>query len=126
MAKAKKPTDAVKPKAPHTMVVEAEGSKSRDEKMADLALTPGLRHAAIASGFAAELVGGAHELPIPARVGVVGEAMAKGRNGDKAIASEMLAAQAVVLDTMFTELANRAASNLGHYIDAADRYARLA
>jgi hypothetical protein len=52
--------------------------------------------------------------------------MAKGRAGDKAMASEMLAAQAVVLDTMFTELAHRAASNLGRYVDAADRYTKLA
>ena len=46
--------------------------------------------------------------------------------GDIAFASRMLAAQAVTLDTMFTELARRAALNMGEYLNAAEQYARLA
>jgi len=47
-------------------------------------------------------------------------------SGDLAFASRMLAAQALSLDEMFTELARRAAMNLGTYLDAGERYARLA
>jgi len=38
----------------------------------------------------------------------------------------MLAAQIVTLDSMFTEFARRAALNISEYVDAAERYARLA
>jgi len=123
MTKAKKPTKA---ESANVLEVAGKNDAERDEKIANLALTPGVRHAVLSSRFATGLVGGAHELPVPARIGVIGEAMAKGRAGNKAMASDMLTAQAVVLDTMFTELAHRAANNLGHYIDASERYARLA
>jgi len=126
MAKAKKPAGAANANADNVLEVKGKDDAERNEKIANLALTPGVRHAAIASGFATGLIGGAHELPMPARVRVVGETMAKGLAGDKAMASQLLAAQAVVLDTMFTELAHRAASNLGRHMDAADRYAKLA
>ena len=51
---------------------------------------------------------------------------AKAEAGDLAIASRVLAAQAITLDSMFTELARRAALNMGEYINAAERYGRLA
>ena len=126
MAKAKKAAGAASADGPNVIKVSGGDDKSRDEKMANLALTPGIRHAAIASGFATGLVGGTHELPIPARLGPISEAMAMGRAGDKALAGEMLAAQAVVLDTMFTELAHRAQGNVGRSLEGAERYARLA
>ena len=47
-------------------------------------------------------------------------------SGNLGFASAMLAAQATTLDTMFTELARRSALNLGQYIEAGERYARLA
>ena len=46
--------------------------------------------------------------------------------GDLAMVSEILAAQAVTLDSMFAEYARRSAINMGEYIDAAERYGRLA
>ena len=46
--------------------------------------------------------------------------------GDLGFASRTLAAQAITLDAMFTELARRSAANMREYINAADRYARLA
>lgn len=126
MAKAKNSDSATKAKDANVITVKGKDDKERDHRMADLALTPGLRHAAIASGFATGLVAGTHELPVPARLGPIGEAMAKGRAGDKAMASEMLAAQAVVLDTMFTELAHRAQGSIGRSLEGADRYTKLA
>jgi len=46
--------------------------------------------------------------------------------GDLSAAERMLSAQAVALNAIFGELARRAAINMGEYIDAADRYMRLA
>jgi hypothetical protein len=42
------------------------------------------------------------------------------------MASQVLAAQVVTLDAMFAELARRTAMNMGDYINAAERYGRLA
>lgn len=47
-------------------------------------------------------------------------------SGDLGMAARMLTAQAIALDNMFTELARRSTLNMREYIDAADRYARLA
>ncbi|WP_443486836.1 hypothetical protein [Novosphingobium aerophilum] len=46
--------------------------------------------------------------------------------GDLAFASRMLAAQAVTLDTIFTEMARRMALNMGEYLGATETYGRIA
>lgn len=46
--------------------------------------------------------------------------------GDLAPAVTMLAAQAAALNAMFGELARRSALNMGEYLDASERYMRLA
>ena len=46
--------------------------------------------------------------------------------GDLAFASRMLAAQAMTLDSIFSEMARRMACNMGDYINATDTYARIA
>lgn len=46
--------------------------------------------------------------------------------GDLGDAEALLMAQAVTLNAMFTHLAHRAQINMGEYLDAADRYMRLA
>lgn len=51
---------------------------------------------------------------------------AKARAGDLGTASNMLTAQALTLDAMFTEMLSRATKNIGRYPDAMDRYMRLA
>lgn len=45
---------------------------------------------------------------------------------DLTAAEQMLAAQAIALNAIFGEMARRAAMNMGEYIDATDRYMRLA
>jgi hypothetical protein len=47
-------------------------------------------------------------------------------NGDLGAAEALLAAQAITLNTIFTNLAHRAHLNQGEYLDAAERYMRLA
>lgn len=45
---------------------------------------------------------------------------------DLAAAEQMLTAQAIALNAIFSEMARRAALNLGEHLDATDRYMRLA
>jgi hypothetical protein len=56
-------------------------------------------------------------------IGDMGKSAAK---GDLAFVSKMLAAQAVTLDSIFTELARRMALNMGEHLNATDIYARHA
>lgn len=114
------------PKGPNVLTVAAKDGEERDVMIARIALGPGARHAAIGNTFSAQLFGDSHAIPIERGAAVIGEAMAKARKGDKAMASDLLAAQAVTLDTMFTELARRSAANMGNHIGAMDRYMRLA
>jgi len=46
--------------------------------------------------------------------------------GDLGEAEALLSAQAMTLNTIFTQLTQRAHSNMGEHLDAADRYLRLA
>lgn len=124
MTKAKKPAGAAK--ASNTLEITAKDGEDRDKLLSKIALGPGARHASIASHYSAGLFSDKHLSPIMAGTAVIGEAMAQARSGDKAMASDILAAQAVVLDTMFTDLARRSAANMGQYIEASERYMRLA
>ena len=45
----------------------------------------------------------------------------RAEGGDLSMASRMLTAQAITLDSMFTEFARRAALNMGQYLEAAER-----
>ena len=84
------------------------------------------RHAATGSMFAAKLFGQASQTTINDGVAVIGEACAAARAGDLSLQRDMLTAQAMTLDGLFTELARRAAMNMGEYLDATDRFLRLA
>ena len=48
------------------------------------------------------------------------------REGDMAGPEAMLVSQAMALNLVFTELARRSALNMGEYIEASERYLRLA
>lgn len=50
----------------------------------------------------------------------------KAEAGDLALASRMLAAQAITLDSIFSEMARRMALNMGEYLGATETYARIA
>jgi hypothetical protein len=54
------------------------------------------------------------------------EAADKAEKGDLAFASRTLAAQAMTLDAIFTEMARRMALNMGEYLGATETYARIA
>jgi hypothetical protein len=122
-----KPKKAPQPGSPKPLVVEAEKGETEAATMARVMVTPYLRHGIVGSGIAEKMVG---KLPGEPRfddfsiaIKVHTDAALK---GDMSLASALLTAQALSLDTMFTELTRRATMNLGDYPLAAERYARLA
>lgn len=109
------------------ITVQRTPDQTESEAFSRLLLKPGMRHAVGAAAYADPLFDQSVERPSSKdNVLTVDEMMAAAQGGDLRIVSDMLVAQAVTLDTMFTELARRAGSNMGQYLDAADRYARLA
>jgi len=84
------------------------------------------RHAATGGMFAAKLFGKSNETTINDGVAVLREACVATRAGDLSLHRDMLTAQAITLDGIFTELARRAALNMGEYLEASDRFLRLA
>jgi hypothetical protein len=90
-------------------------------------LEPEARHALTASTFAGRAFGRHQESPGIAdfvdQLAVMTDAAAR---GDLTFTSRTLAAQAVSLDCIFTELTRKASLNLADYPDAAERFARLA
>ncbi|WP_158010706.1 hypothetical protein [Tardibacter chloracetimidivorans] len=109
------------------LVVKAEKDETEPDTMARVMVGPYLRHGIVGSDIAKKMVG---KLPGEPNFDDFGKAIkAKAETslkGDTSLASELLTAQALSLDTMFTELARRATMNLGDYPLAAERYARLA
>ena len=65
-------------------------------------------------------------LDVTELAGVLGDSVKRVRSGDMAGPEAMLASQAQTLDAIFTELARRSALNMGEYIEASEKYLRLA
>ena len=119
------PTGGMEPN--NVLMVEQTRDETGAQAMARKLLEPQMRHALTASTFANQLLGG--NIEAPGQMDYVDHVMVatnKAAEGDLAMVSRMLAAQAITLDNMFTEFARRASSNMGQYLDATERYARLA
>jgi hypothetical protein len=118
-----------KPKAPNPKAVELtmRSGETESSAMARIMLGPDLRHGHIASTYGGQMFG--DKVERPGIMDCAEQVRARAElavNGDMTMASQMLAAQAMTLDTMFTALAERAFNNLGHYPQTAERYGRLA
>ena len=125
MATRKKPVGRMKPN--NALTVEQTKEETGAQAMARKVLDPGLRHAVTASAFAGNVLGNSIKRPgLMDYVDYVLKVGGKAEAGDLAIASRLLASQAITLDSMFTELARRTANNMGEYANAAERYGRLA
>ena len=125
MAKKAKPTGGMQPN--DALLVEQSSDETGAQAMARKVLDPGFRHAVTASSFGGKVLGSSIEHPgLMDYVEHVLKVGRKAEAGDLAIASRLLASQAITLDAMFTELARRAAINMGEYIGAAESYGRLA
>jgi hypothetical protein len=107
-------------------IQQTEG-ESATGALARVMVGPELRHGHTVSTYAGALLGSHAGKPhLDDYAERLRDAGDKAVTGDLAFASRTLAAQAITLDSMFTELARRAAVNMGEYINAADRYTRLA
>jgi hypothetical protein len=118
--------NALRPDAATTLEIEAEPGEHHLKTLARISLAPGVRHANLANAFAAGTFGDKHKPSITDSTEVIAAYLAKAETGDKELASRLLTAQAISLDTIFTELSRRSAMNMGEYLNAADRYMRLA
>jgi hypothetical protein len=97
------------------------------EVLAKAMLGQNIRHGAVASAFAGRALSKTSEsLALMDCAKVIGDRAKDAIGGDLSFASAMLASQAISLDTMFTEMVGRAASSMGEYPQAVERYGRLA
>lgn len=120
-----KPAGGLKPD--NALHIEQSPEETGAQAMARKFLEPSLKNAAAASGFMIKMFGDGDERPGLHDYATHVQAVAKAADsGDIGMASQMLAAQAVALDAMFAELARRTAMNMGDYINASERYGRLA
>ena len=124
---ARKPKSAAGMEPNNSLTVEQTTDETGAQAMARKLMQPAFRNAAAASGFATKMLGNKIEQPgLADYADYVQLTTEKAAGGDIAMASHILAAQALTLDNMFTELARRTALNMGDYINAAERYGRLA
>lgn len=125
MANKARPSEGMKPN--NTLLLRQFADETGAQAMARRVLEPDFRHAQTASMFASPVLGKLPEAPgLMDYITHLENLTAKAEKGDLALASRILAAQAVTLDSMFSELARRLALNMGEYIGAAERYGRLA
>lgn len=98
--------------------------KTRAQLIAELTMNTVERNALTAKGFTAHHCGSVPEQSEAMQV--VASMCGRVRRGNLDDLTDMLAAQALTLDAMFTEYGRRAMSNLGQYPDAVERYTNLA
>lgn len=104
--------------------VPLEAGKTRKQMIAELGMGTIGRNALSAQGFATPHCGGGIEYDETLKI--VAGMCGKVRSGNLDDLTDMLTAQALTLDSMFTEYSRRAIINVGEYPDAADRYTNLA
>jgi len=125
-----KKTAVAKAKAaygPHELVLTQTKDDDPGEVLANAALGPNVRHGHVAAVYAGGMMKNTGEtLALMDCAKFVEQRASDAIGGDLSFASAMLASQAISLDTMFSEFARRAASTMGQFPDATERYARLA
>ena len=125
MARKAKATDPMQPD--NALHVEQSTDETGAQAVARKLLEPTFKNAAAAAGFTGRMIGSEIEAPgISDYASHVQRVANEAAEGELAMASRILAAQAVALDSMFAELARRAALNMGEYMAASERYGRLA
>ena len=125
MARKSKPAGGMNPD--NALRIEQSPDETGAQAMARKLMQPALKNAAAASTFTDKMIGSQIELPgLHDYVRHFQDVSEKAAEGDLGMAIRMLAAQAVALDSMFAELARRCAMNMGDYINASERYGRLA
>lgn len=115
------------PRTKKTLTVETRKGETAADTMVRVAVSPYLRHGIVAAELSEKMMGVLPGEPSGTDFGKSIRAFAASTlTGDISLTSELLTAQAISLDVMFTELARRATMNMGDFPLAAERYARLA
>jgi hypothetical protein len=107
---------------PNTIPVHL-GGKSKERRMAEVAVEPATGAAAIAGWMTQGTFGATG---IGDLVGVMRDSVAAAKSGDLGEYEGILGAQAHALNCIFLEMTRRAALNMGEYLPAAETYMRLA
>ena len=109
------------------VTILANEGETEAQTMGRALIEPYFRHGAVTHAVLGKMLG---TVPGNAQLDDFGRAIqAKAKatgEGNMALPSEILTAQALSLDTLFTELARRATNNMGDYPQSTERYARLA
>ena len=103
--------------------VQGQPGKSKERNLADVSLDPAASGMAATRMFNAGTFGEQDSTELYLSFSDKGKAAT---SGDLTHYKVMLAAQADTLNSVFTELARRAALNMGEYISATETYMRLA
>lgn len=124
-AKRKAGAGKAKPAEPakDALNVKVPAGVSEIKALAKVGLDPVANAAATARMFAKPTFG---ELAITGLFEALDDEMAAVKKGDLSAQRAMLASQAYALNSIFTELARRAACNMGEYLCATESYMRLA
>ncbi len=126
MSRKKPPAKAPpKPTTPpnNTLSVQKSPGADRATMLARVALRANVRAAVTTASYAKPQLGDLDFTALAEELASQSKAVVR---GDMRGAEEMLFAQAHTLQALFHELARRAGLNMGEYLDAADRYMRLA
>lgn len=127
MTKRAKRNSDTKNRSPDELVLQSVDGESGDAALARAMLQPYVRHGLIAGTFAGRSMASSEQKPRLMESAAFIDAQAKAARGaDLSLLSHMLTAQAITLDSVFTELCRCAALNLNDYPHAAGRYTRLA
>lgn len=109
--------------ARNTLQVAGRPGVSQERQLADLGVDGIVSNAMTARAFLNPSQPNLSITELVASVKAHGE---KVNGNDLAAAEQMLVAQAIALNSIFAEMARRSALNMGDYLDATDRYMRLA
>ena len=112
----------VKNSGSDNLAVKAESAEEKEMYTAKLACSPAVRGAVTTEAFSKSY----GETNLNALIHLLSDENKKVRSGDLSRTDSLLMTQANTLDAIFNELARRAASNMGEYMDAFERYLRLA
>lgn len=105
------------------LTVVAEAGKSREQQLAELAISPAVSNSVTTMEFAKGNFGA---LNLIATMDVMTARADKVKAGDLSELEATLTIQATTLDTIFNEMARRAALNMGQHLSATETYLRLA
>ena len=116
---------AAKPKVDpdRQLNIKTPPGKTDAQRLAEVSLDPAANASAVVQSFNAGTFG---KTAISETYEALRESVRKVRGGDMAGPEALLVTQADSLNAIFTELTRRAALNMGEYINASERYMRLA